>query len=191
MNSDISLYVERDAIYCQAHHLETCASCDLDLSPLNKLANALSSVNGAVPPPNYTSEKLSSQILYFKENGNTQYQKKNYDEAIKLYSRAVDLAFTRPVWESSMRTREDLSICLSNRAAAYMAVDDWINAYVDAVAVVQLKNHWSKGHFRKGRALMGLKRFDEAVEAFKLGLTYDPENKELQKCLTEAEALWN
>ena len=187
--SNISLSVETNAIYCQAHHLETCTACDLDLSPLNKLTKELYSINGDVPPPNYASEQLSRQIVHFKNEGDSHYKKKDYGEAIKLYSRAVELAFTRPVWESSMRNREELSICLSNRAAAYMAIDAWVDAYVDAVAVLQLKNQWTKGHLRKGRALMGLKRFDEAVEAFRVGLTYDPENKELQTWLAEAKAL--
>ena len=45
------------------------------------------------------------------------------------------------------------------------------------VNVIQLKRPWSKGHFRKARALMKLNRYTEAKEGIQLGLSYEPNNQ--------------
>lgn len=73
--------------------------------------------------------------------------------------------------------REDLSLVLSNRSAAYLESGDTISALVDAEVVVQLRRPWSKGHFRKARALLKLDRYEEAKEAVLVGLSFEPDNK--------------
>ncbi|KAG9304739.1 hypothetical protein G9A89_003913 [Geosiphon pyriformis] len=187
----IPLVANGDQVNCRAHNLETCAACDLDFAPLNQLCKNLKPINGQVPPPNIVTQNLSLQITRLKDEGNKNFHAQKYTEAIKLYSLAVDMAFQRPVWESSGLAKDELSVCLSNRAAAYIAVEAWVDAYVDAMAVIQIRRDWSKGHFRKGKALIGLKRYDEAVEAFKLGLGFEPNSEEMRIALKEAEALIN
>jgi len=51
------------------------------------------------------------------------------------------------------------------------------NALVDAEVVVALKRPWTKGHFRKARALVGLDRLEEARDALIDGLQFEPEDK--------------
>lgn len=65
---------------------------------------------------------------------------------------------------------------LSNRSAAFLEGGDLVSALTDAEAVIQIKRPWSKGHFRKARALMALKRPKEAKEAIQLGLQFEPTN---------------
>lgn len=77
--------------------------------------------------------------------------------------------------------RDELSAILSNRSAAYFESRDFISALADAESVIQLKRPWSKGHFRKASALVGLNRLDEASNAMALGLAYDPENQVLTR----------
>lgn len=72
--------------------------------------------------------------------------------------------------------REELSTVLSNRSAAYLESGDLVSALTDAEAVIQLKKPWSKGHFRKAKALMALGRMTEAKEAVQYGLQFDPSN---------------
>ncbi len=72
--------------------------------------------------------------------------------------------------------REELSMVLSNRSAAHAAAGDYLSALVDADAVIQLKRPWSKGHFRKAKALVEFGRLQEAKEAIQLGLQFDPKN---------------
>lgn len=52
-----------------------------------------------------------------------------------------------------------------------------VKSLADADAVVQIKRPWSKGHFRKGKALMALDRHEEARDAILLGLEFEPSNE--------------
>lgn len=97
-------------------------------------------------------------------------------EAIKLFTLAVDMAASRPLWEMAALARDELAVCLCNRSAAFAAVGDWVDSYVDADAVVQLKRPWLKGHYRKGVALREMGRGEEAREALRVGLQFDPES---------------
>lgn len=72
--------------------------------------------------------------------------------------------------------REELSTILSNRSAAFLEAGDYLSALVDSETVIQLKRPWSKGHFRKARALMALEEYQEAREAINLGLSFEPKN---------------
>ncbi len=70
--------------------------------------------------------------------------------------------------------REELSTAISNRSAAYFDVHDYISALADAETVIAIRRNWSKGHFRKAKALLGLGRLREAADAVRLGLDYEP-----------------
>jgi len=76
---------------------------------------------------------------------------------------------------------------LSNRAAAYIEMKNWAEALVDAEMVTQLKRDWSKGWFRKGKALMGMKRYEEAKDAFEMGIEFGADGEDLRKALAEVE----
>jgi len=49
---------------------------------------------------------------------------------------------------------------------------------------------WIKGHLRRGVALFELARYQEAYNAFKQGLNFEPNNEELKKKMSEAESKW-
>ena len=70
--------------------------------------------------------------------------------------------------------REELSTTISNRSAAYFDLRDYVSALADAETVISIRRNWSKGHFRKAKALLGLGRFREAAEAVRLGLDFEP-----------------
>ena len=90
---------------------------------------------------------------------------------------AASIAAQRPPWEAQQLMREELSMVLSNRSAAFYEAGDYLSALVDAETVIQLKRPWSKGHFRKARALMKLNSYSEAREAIQLGLSFEPNNQ--------------
>ncbi|CAG8625864.1 6907_t:CDS:2 [Ambispora leptoticha] len=185
----LPLTVNSDQVTCRAHKLETCTTCDLDFSSLNQLSKNLKAINGRIPASNAANPNLSTQINRLKDEGNKNFHAQNYAEAIRLYSLAVDMAFQRPVWESYIVAKEEISLCLCNRAAAYIANGAWVDAYVDTVAVVKIRREWSKGHFRMGKALVGLKRYDEAIDAFNLGLELEPQSEEIRTALKDTETL--
>lgn len=90
---------------------------------------------------------------------------------------AANIACQRPPWEAQQIMREELSAVLSNRSAALCELEDYIGALIDAEQVVTLKRNWSKGHFRKAKALIGLGALTEARDAIALGLAFEPNNE--------------
>ncbi|RIA92545.1 hypothetical protein C1645_62473 [Glomus cerebriforme] len=185
----LDLVADGDNVYCRQHHLETCKDCDYDFKPLNTLHKSLIPINGNIPPPNYFNQNLSIQITKLKEDGNKSFKSQKYSEAIKSYSSAIELAFQRPFWESHELTEQEVSVCLSNRSTAYISCEQWVNAYVDAEWSIRIKPDYSKAYFRKGKALMGMKRYEEAVHAFEIGLEFEPKDESFINSLKEARKL--
>ena len=89
---------------------------------------------------------------------------------------AANIAIQRPPWEAQQFMREEISTVISNRSAAYLESGDYIGALIDADTVISLRRNWSKGHFRKAKALLCLGRLDEAKDAVRLGLSFEPLN---------------
>ena len=184
----ISPSLHNDKIVCLQHKHEVCTDCGIDWTEQNKLAISMKALN-EVPAPNKPIQSVNAQVNRLKVEGNRAYKEENYTEAIEFYTEAVDLAWSRPLWEplAFQFVREELAPILSNRSAAYALLGNYVNAYVDAEIVTRLKKNWSKGWFRKGKALHGLKRYDEAIIAYRLGRRYDSKNEELINSLREAE----
>ena len=109
-----------------------------------------------------------------KEAGNKLYTEGRFAEALENYNRAVEL-------ESGNHVH------YSNRSACYFSMDRFLEALQDAETCVRLKPDWPRGYLRKGKALHELKRYPDAISAFKTGLTYDPANEPLQSALKAAE----
>ncbi|KAK4049134.1 hypothetical protein OIV83_004348 [Microbotryomycetes sp. JL201] len=149
-----------------------------DLKGLNELARVLLSASNpdvVFPPvPRPQPNERSTRINAAKEQGNKAFRQGHFQDAIKLYTLSCDLAASRPVFEASVYAQDELALSLSNRSAAYAGAGEWINALVDADAVIEIKKTWIKGYFRKGKALIGLGRLEEAREAYLLGLQFDP-----------------
>ncbi|MBW0479044.1 hypothetical protein O181_018759 [Austropuccinia psidii MF-1] len=138
------------------------------------------------PPPQLVPNNLrSQQITSLKEQGNTAFKALNFDQAVEFYSLAADAAATRPLFEPSGLTREELSIMLCNRSAAYSSMKLFNEAVVDAESVIKLKRNWSKGHFRRAKALQGLGRIDDARDAALVGLEFEPDNLDLKAVYDE------
>lgn len=186
-----SVIVSKDGekVLCQLHSLETCSKCSVDWSSLNSLASSLKQGNGIPPPPNAVNPTLNAHVNRLREDGNKFFKANNFPEAVKFYSMAVDMSWSRPLWDpmAFQIVRDELTPVLSNRAAAYTSMNKFVDALVDAEMVTKLKREWSKGWFRKGKALMGLKRYSEARAAFEAGLEFEPESAELNKAIEEVE----
>jgi translocation protein SEC72 len=110
-----------------------------------------------------------------------------HDVAIARYTLAGSIAVQRPPWEANAIMREEVSAILSNRSAAYAGTHDYISALADAESVIQLRKNWPKGHFRKAKALSLMGRYADAKDALKLGLSFEPDNTELELFLQDVE----
>lgn len=104
------------------------------------------------------------------------FKAKKYDLALQRYTMAASIAIHRPLWESNHVMREELATILSNRSVTFLEAGDPLSALVDAEHVITLKRQWSKGHFRKAKALIALQEYDEARDAITVGLQFDPKN---------------
>ncbi|XP_056147957.1 uncharacterized protein zgc:123010 isoform X2 [Lampris incognitus] len=60
-----------------------------------------------------------------------------------------------------------------NRSYCYICLEQYPQALADAERSIQLAPDWPKGHFRKGSALMGMKRYSEAEKAMEQVLKLD------------------
>ncbi|KAI0278562.1 activator of Hsp70 and Hsp90 chaperone [Russula aff. rugulosa BPL654] len=109
-----------------------------------------------------------------KAEGNKAFAAKDYDSAIDLFSKALDLDQSNfVVW--------------SNRSAAKAGKRDWDGALADADQCIKVNPTWPKGHARKGAALHGMRRYVEAIEAYEAGLKIE-DTPALRKGLEEVKA---
>ncbi|KAI0253162.1 activator of Hsp70 and Hsp90 chaperone [Lactifluus subvellereus] len=97
-----------------------------------------------------------------KAEGNKAFSAKDYDRAIDLFSKALDLDKSNNNF-----------VLWSNRSAAKAGKRDWDGALADAEQCIAANPTWAKGYARKGAALHGQRRYVEAIEAYEAGLNIE------------------
>ncbi|CAA7403622.1 unnamed protein product [Spirodela intermedia] len=110
-----------------------------------------------------------------KAKGNAAFSAGRFDEAVRHFTAAIDLAPTNHV-------------LYSNRSAANASLHRYAEALADAEKTVELKPDWPKGYGRLGASLVGLESFDDAVSAYRKGLEIEPHNEALKAGLSDAQA---
>eukprot|EP00965_Chrysotila_dentata_P093043 3072757-Pleurochrysis_carterae.AAC.1 len=115
-----------------------------------------------------------SQAERYKSQGNTALQAGLFSEAIDLYTKAIGLD-------------PNCAVYFSNRSAAYANVERFREALDDAQEAVSLEPQWVKGHVRRGNALTGLKKHEEARKAYLKASQIEPGNDQL-KAMVKAAA---
>jgi len=127
-------------------------------------------------------KQTKEAALKEKEAGNAAYKKKNFDEAIEHYTKALDL------WD------EDITF-LTNRAAVYLEMGNYDKCIEDCDSAVskgtELHTDFkiiAKAMTRKGKALVKLERYDEAIEIFNQSLT-EHRNADTLNALRETEKI--
>lgn len=108
-----------------------------------------------------------------KAKGNAAFSAGRFDDAIRYFSEAIDLAPTNHV-------------LYSNRSAAYASLHRYAEALADGRKTVEIKPDWSKGYSRLGAAHVGLGDYEEAIAAYQKGLDLDPSNEALKSGLADA-----
>ncbi|KAI3633983.1 hypothetical protein MIR68_007587 [Amoeboaphelidium protococcarum] len=109
-----------------------------------------------------------------KAQGNKCFTAGNYDQAAEFFSKAIELS-------------PNDQILYSNRSGCYTAMKDYDLALKDAEQSIKLMPSWGKAYGRKGAALIGLGKFEEAADAYSEGLKYDPSNANLKKGVEDAQ----
>merc|ERR1719188_2842552 len=78
----------------------------------------------------------------------------------------------------------------SNRSACYVKLRKFEKALADAKKATALKPEWPKAFFRQGQALRGLRKFEDAIVAFKDGRFRDPTNADWEREIIKTEEEW-
>lgn len=102
------------------------------------------------------------QVAAAKDRGTKAFRTKDFPAAVKAYSEALAI------------TPDDHTL-LSNRSAAYGAMEQYKEAHIDAKQCVRLRPNWAKGYARLGFALVHLFRLEEAQQAYQNGLKQEPD----------------
>ncbi|KAL6118122.1 lonrf3 [Pungitius sinensis] len=105
-----------------------------------------------------------------RREGNGLYAEKKLEAALEKYNRAVMIAPTD-------------HILFSNRSQIHSGLKRYEKALRDAEVACTLVPHWSKGHVRKAQALVSLGRTEEALRAYLVCLSIEPDCR-----LAKAEA---
>lgn len=114
------------------------------------------------------------EALKYKEEGNEAFKGNDWDLAIKLYTKAINL--------TPSETRE-LSVYHKNRAAAYLKQENYEAALEDCDKSLQIVPTDPKALFRRCQALEALKRYEEAYRDATQIFKDDPTNKVVQPVL--------
>jgi len=116
----------------------------------------------------------SNLVEMIKQQGNQCFKDKDYDSAIELYSKALSIDNKHV-------------IILANRSLAYAHLRQWYNALSDAENALNIESNDLRALYRKAKALHGLKRYEEEVDALLRGVQKDPQNKEFHQSLIIAK----
>jgi len=95
-------------------------------------------------------------LLEQKLLGDRRFRIGSFKGAAQQYSEAIEL---RPS-----------HVLYSNRSACYCGLLEYALALRDANKCIELDEKWPKGYARKGAALQGLNKLDEAITTYEKGL---------------------
>jgi len=143
---------------------------------LQRNAKLLSTFAKKVQPAGPSKAELEKQAEELKIKGNTAINSKDYENAVKFYTEAIELSTDGP----------NSHVYYSNRAAAYCHMNRYQDAVDDCHSSLALSPDYVKAFSRLGLANFFLERFQEAVEAYERALEIEPDNKATQESLRQA-----
>lgn len=111
----------------------------------------------------------------FKAEGNAAFAAKDFQKAIDLFTKAIDVS------ESPNH------VLFSNRSACHASLRDFDDALKDAEECVKINPSWAKGYTRKAAALHGLGDLIGASDAYEQALKLDPNNAQAQSGLKSVQ----
>lgn len=163
------------------------AQATVDL--VNRLASDLGSIKGDFPKPGQQTAKISSQVQSQIKSGIDALTrgKSNPDEAITLFSKALETALRRPLWENMQLSLSDVCLCLGPRCDAYIASGRWADAYADACMLMVLNAGDPKAYYRKGLCLLNAHKKAEARILLEQAVSLAPQEKLFKQALDQLD----
>ena len=110
--------------------------------------------------------------------GNKHFIENNYYEAARCYTKALN----QPMLNTKISVdKSEIKKTLSNRSAAFLKLEKYLQAYQDALKSSQIENTdtatTEKAYFRIGKAAYAMRLFKLAAEAFSECLSINSKNK--------------
>lgn len=133
-----------------------------------ELARLLKDVPVGSESPEETRNRVGPLLDRYRAAGNQAFQMRQFDDAARLYSKALDLDNRN-------------HILLSNRSACYFNMGLFQQALEDAQAALKAEPNFIRAYFRAAAALNRLGRRKEAADVAEAGLLLEPKNEELQR----------
>ena len=93
------------------------------------------------------------------------------------------------LWGKAIEHDATIQGLFSNRSMVRCTMGKHDEALDDAGKAIEVAPAWPKGHFRRGQALDGLKRYKDAVDAYAKALELEPANKATAKALAKSRAM--
>jgi histone-lysine N-methyltransferase SETD3 len=117
-------------------------------------------------PKKKTVNKNNPEAL--KEAGNKAFAAKNFTEAIKQYTMAIEITIDQPN-----------HVFYANRANCFLETEQYEECIQDCNKAIGIEPTFPKAFFRKAKALFYQQKVQEAVETINAGLEMDPTNEQM------------
>ena len=132
-------------------------------------------------------EERQADPTALKEKGDTHFKARRFSEARALYNKTLEAELSRDLAAG----RAFASVLYCSRAACNLQLGDFTAALADAEEAGWLDGTNSKTYFRKGRALMSLRRFELAVHCLEPAVVRWPQDQDLFYLLAECFQRWD
>uniref|UniRef100_A0AAR2JUS8 PPP domain-containing protein n=1 Tax=Pygocentrus nattereri TaxID=42514 RepID=A0AAR2JUS8_PYGNA len=110
-------------------------------------------------------EERSVQAEKLKEKANNYFKEKDYENAIKYYTEALDLNPSNAIY-------------YSNRSLAYLRTECYGYALADATRALEIDKNYIKGYYRRATSNMALGKFKAALKDYETVVRVRPNDKD-------------
>ena len=107
-----------------------------------------------------------------KEAGNKAFMAKNFDEAIKCYTVAIEITLEQPN-----------HVYYANRANAQLELHNYEECINDCNSAIEIEPSYTKSYYRKAKALYGQNKLKDALTVIEKAQEMDPANSDIQQLL--------
>lgn len=105
-------------------------------------------------------DPVFQRAIAAKNEGNLNFEKERYDDAIRDYDRAITIFEEM----DSELCATALSVCYQNRATAKACKKNCISAISDVSKAIKLNEHYSKAYYRRAMCYKDQKKFYLALQ---------------------------
>ncbi|CAB0031866.1 unnamed protein product [Trichogramma brassicae] len=126
--------------------------------------------------PRVPSDEDVQAAEKFKEKANEFFKAQNYDDAISLYTKAIEL-------------NPNVAIYYGNRSFAYLRTECFGYALSDATKAIELDRNYIKGYYRRAAANMSLGKFKIALKDYETVMKVRPKDQDAKMKYTECNKI--